>query len=378
MKKIFALLALTIVMSVCCSSLCLHAFDSSNKTKIKLPDEDKVVSFTEDFLKKIYPDKNLKISESNYIYNKNDEINGYCYNLTNNEINSGYIIICRKGDMIKVSEYAIQDNINNPFDEIKSFMDISDPDSKYYWESPFDYGVWDLDSDIAYQYKYGEQIEIVNEYSIVKCKNVTNDVSIAINTRSGLDGYSVITDNYSGTRTGYDIIPSANLIGYYNDAHTTYYNLQYACGCIAACNIMKYYNWIGFTNIPSSFSTLYNITLNLFQPDSEGNTEEHDVVYGTKDIIEYFGYNCSTNAFLFNTYSAFKNAIADDNPCLLAYRALFGNSIRGHMVLVVGYTETTLDRYLTVADGWNSYLRHITFDGYDYDHFQGIEFEVSS
>ena len=90
MKKIFALLALTIVMSVCCSSLCLHAFDSSNKTKIKLPDEDKVVSFTEDFLKKIYPDKNLKISESNYIYNKNDEINGYCYNLTNkNKRNPG-------------------------------------------------------------------------------------------------------------------------------------------------------------------------------------------------------------------------------------------------------------------------------------------------
>ena len=68
MRKICVLLSLVIVLSACYSSKGLYASNSSNDTRMKLLDEDKVVLFAEDFLGKIYPDMNLEVSESNYIY----------------------------------------------------------------------------------------------------------------------------------------------------------------------------------------------------------------------------------------------------------------------------------------------------------------------
>lgn len=64
-------------------------------------------------------------------------------------------------------------------------------------------------------------------------------------------------------------------------------------------------------------------------------------------------------------------------PCLFTYGAKFGDDKGGHVVLVLGYVETTDYKYLKVADGWNHYLRYINFDGYDYNRKDGWSFGIS-
>ena len=204
----------------------------------------------------------------------------------------------------------------------------------------------------------------------------TNESKTGI--RSGLNGYTVISHYYDGTVISSDMIPNASSIGYYYSAHVTSIGATYCCGVVAICNILKYYRWIGFTDIPSTFSTLYTDVWNLCAPIYNGHISDGTAVAATEDIVEYYGYNCSVDPFLFPFYFYYIDAISDDHPCLVSYGAEFENGSDGHGIIAVGYTQTTVDRYLTVADGWNPFLRYITFDGYDYDYFRGFEVTVTS
>lgn len=43
----------------------------------------------------------------------------------------------------------------------------------------------------------------------------------------------------------------------------------------------------------------------------------------------------------------------------------------------VGYVDTSSYQYLRIADGWNSYLRYINFNGYNYTRKNGWAFTIS-
>lgn len=53
----------------------------SETTKNNIFDEEEstIAKYAESFLSKVYPDLTLKIVKSQKIYNRNDELNGYCY-----------------------------------------------------------------------------------------------------------------------------------------------------------------------------------------------------------------------------------------------------------------------------------------------------------
>ena len=352
----------------------------SETTKNNIFDEEEstIAKYAESFLSKVYPDLTLKIVKSQKIYNRNDELNGYCYDIENHGVDYGYIIVSRMGDMIQVSEYAVQENISNPFEKVYSLAKKQNSNLKYYSENPFDFCVLDVDEDTAYEYNNG--YKIINNYSDEVYLDKKNEPITANKEQEllrSLDGFSVISDSYAGTVTSSNMIPYANSIGFYERSFVTYIGADYSCGVSAGCNIMKYYRCIGYTNIPYSFSVLYNALWNLMSPDSNYTVNSAVAVQKIRDSINYFGYNCSYTPFIVNLYYDYKFAIDYGSPIYIAYETWFGNEYSGHAVVAVGYTQTTQNKYLKVADGWNTYLRYLTFDGYDYDVFCGYAFTVT-
>lgn len=133
----------------------------------------------------------------------------------------------------------------------------------------------------------------------------------------------------------------------------------------------------GLYSIDRDFKTLYTNLWNRISPDSSGAGTGSKAVSAGKAYLKSLGYKCSTNSFLFDLYSDFTKAIDADKPCILAYGAIFNGEQGGHGVFVTGYVETTSYQYLQVADGWNSYLRYINYNGYDYTFKDGWSFTVS-
>ena len=373
MKKIGMLLLFTII--ICCFwNKNIYAAETGEQiNKEDFDSDDVIIKYAEDFLGKLYPEMILKVSKKTEVYNREDEINGYCYNIENDGIPNGYLMISRKDNMIKVSEFAVQENIKNPSEEICSKAKIQSSNIRYYSENPFDFCVWDVDKDVAYEYT--SKLTTINRYSTVKEQRCYEN---KVPKSRSLDGYSVISDTYAGTVTSSNMIPYANSIGFYNRDFVTYIGAEYACGVLAGCNIMKYYRCIGCTNIPSQFSVLYNALWNLMSPDPNNTVNSSVAVQKVRDSIIYFGYNCSYTPFVIDLYYSYKYAIDCGCPIYVGYETWFGNRYSGHAVVAVGYTQTTQNEYLKVADGWNTYLRYLTFDGYDYDVFCGYAFTVTS
>lgn len=79
----------------------------------------------------------------------------------------------------------------------------------------------------------------------------------------------------------------------------------------------------------------------------------------------------------FKAYSKFVSNLDSNKPCLFTYGAKFGDHKGGHAVFVAGYVDTSSYQYLKIADGWNSYLRYINFNGYSYSRKNGWAFTIS-
>ena len=73
----------------------------------------------------------------------------------------------------------------------------------------------------------------------------------------------------------------------------------------------------------------------------------------------------------------FVSNLDSNKPCLFTYGAKFGDHKGGHAVFVAGYVDTSSYQYLKIADGWNSYLRYINFNGYSYSRKNGWAFTIS-
>ena len=153
------------------------------------------------------------------------------------------------------------------------------------------------------------------------------------------------------------------------------YNLTYACSIVALSNLMKYYRSRGYTSISSNFKTLYNSLWNHAGTSSDGSTTNGKEPKAAKKYLSEVGYSCSYSSF--KAYSKFVSNLDSNKPCLFTYGAKFGDHKGGHAVFVAGYVDTSSYQYLKIADGWNSYLRYINFNGYSYSRKNGWAFTIS-
>lgn len=336
-----------------------------------------VLSYAQSFFDTIYPEKNLCASTINDLYDNNSDLFGYCVNLTNNNENSGYAIIgydCNSVDGLSVIEYAIEQGVTNPFDDIIKHYNRNIECSTWYYFGPSSYIVYEYDEDIAYCYNFGYRVIDCGYNNLVNLHRETNKEKHNFRTLIT----DVIHNNYSGSAINMHTISYADSISYYCDSDVTNAGLSYACSVVADCNLMKYLRYIGFTSITSSFYTLYNALYSLINPTSDGYSYGEKYADKAKQVIEGNGYTCVLDKFSNDTYSDFKNALNLNKPCTLAYSVFhLGVGINGHVVFVLGYVETTTDDYLKVADGWHSYIQYLNYSGYNYTNKQGCSFAVS-
>lgn len=389
MKKFLSLLlSVVLFTSMSGNVLAAEANTVPSQDDIIAQNEINVAKYADSFVDSIYSGAGLEAGDVITILNEDDAISGYCIDIMNGMEPNGYVVVKFSNNEPVISEFCIEDEVTNPYKEIIEESGITGDNLTYYSIGPNEYHVYDSQSDVICGLEnelvavteFEEYKTQVQEY---KTEMASQSVMTVDDTQedhinySALDGWSVVSDSYEGTVNSQDTIPGAGSISYYCSSNVDAIDETYACSVVALCNLMKYYRSRGFDEISSSFSTLYSKMWSYAGTSSTGGTTNGDEPGAAKKYLEELGYSCSYKSYLFDTFGDFKSAIGDDKPCLFTYGAVFGDSKGGHAVLAVGYVDTTSYQYLKIADGWNSYLRYINFNGYDYTRTDGWSFTLS-
>lgn len=390
MKKPKKIVSLLLSLFLTFSYLLPISATESSTTKIleeiKIVNEVNIAKYAISFVDSLYDNKNFESGNVITLYDENDNISGYCIDILTNNEHNGYVIIKFSDNEPIVSEFAIHPGIKNPYDQIIENSGLSRENLVFYSVGANEYQVLDQKENIVYVFEdeslsESEFIEYIENYNISTQYNIMetriNETEPVVN-YSSLDGWSVVSDSYQGSIKSNNIIPGATSISYYSQNNITSLGKTYGCSVAALSNLMKYYRSRGYTKISSSLSTLYSTLWNYAGTNSSGSTTNGNEPKAAKKYLESLGYSCSYNSFLFTWYSDFTKAINNGKPCIFTYGANFGGTKGGHAVLVLGYTETSSYQYLRIADGWNTYLRYINFNGYSYSRKNGWSFSLSN
>lgn len=387
MKKIFTMfLSLAMLVSLSAPAFATELEPSYTQEEINAINEANIGKYAMSFVDAVNGDPNLSVGAISTIYSENDNISGYCVDITNAGLPNGYVIVKFSDNNPVVSEFSLGADVVNPYEMIMENANIGADDAIFYSIGSNEYQVFDPSQKVI----ACDNNEIISEREFLFAKEEAREekqaqlgtISSSINDPhidySDLDGWSVVSDSYEGTVEDDKTITGAGSIRtWYCQDHVENLDKTYACSVVALCNLMKYYRERGYDEISRSFRTLYEDMWEYAGTDSDGSTTNTDVPPAAKNYLKDLGYNCSYSSFLFSTYGDFRSALKKNKPCILSYGAQFGNKKAGHTVLTVGYVETSEWQYLEIVDGWNDYLRYINFNGYDYTRQDGWSFSVS-
>lgn len=380
MKKIITcLLSITLCLSMSLTPLAAEVILQEN---IEQNNKLNASQFAESFVEMMFEDPYLDAENVNVIYDENDEISGYCVDIDKENTEYGYVIIKFNNNEPVVSEFCVEPGAINPYEYIIDSEGIENEELKYFSLSANEYQIYDANKKMA---TGTDSRNLTNrEFSDYKNKvkkdkeNKRNRSTFDSHLNySSLNGWTVISDSYQGTVEERDALTYAYYLTLTCQEDIEEIGETYACSVVALCNLMRYYRMRGFDGIPADLQTLYDDMWEYAGTSSNGSTTDGNEAIAARNYLRDLGHSCSTNSFLFDTYSNFKNAIESDKPCILTYGADFGGTNGGHAVLVMGYVQTTSYNYLQVADGWNTYLRYINFNGYDYSRLNGWSISAS-
>lgn len=389
MKRFISIL-LSIILCLSISPYAMAASNTaaSSNDKLLAINANNSSQYALSFVKSIFPGTNWSAGEILVIYNENDAVGGFCVDILDGAQDNGYVIVKFANNEPVISEFCIEPNINNPYEEIINDAGITDTALRYYSIGPNDYhilsnttsSVFGLDSKSIPITQFSEYKEKARAFSAQKLNQAelnSSDSSEDVIVYSGLDGYSVISNTYSGTKTGGYTITGATNISYYCDDDVNNNGYVYACALVALSNLMKYYRSIGYTNIDSDFQTIYSELWAYAGTDTSGGTRLGNIGPAAEDYLADQNYDCSSSTPFLTTYSTFTNALYADKPCILSYGAIFNGEEDGHSVFTIGYVTTTAYQYLAILDGWNRSIRYINYNGYDYSSRAATTFSIS-
>lgn len=355
-------------------------------TNIRESNKNNVSLYVLDFVKSIYRENNYKTGDTIEILDESDCLSGYCIDIMYYDSPYGYVVVKFSENQPVVSEFCIEKDVQNPFETIiRNHSIVSYENLKFYSIGLNDYQIYDFKERVMYgisEKKSFEEFKKFKKY-YAKYKNemfleyekklIDHNSKKGVN-YSSLDGWTVISDSYTGTYVDSDVIDGAYNISYYCTSDVTNAGLTYACSVVALSNLMKYYRYKGKTNIDSNFSTLYSSLWTYAGTTSTGSTSNGNEAPAAVSYMSSKGYSISYDDYWWDWFSSFVQDTEDDRPMLFTYGAYFGADLGGHATFCVGYVETSDYDYLIVADGWNSYLRYINFNGYSYTRKDGWSF----
>ena len=106
---------------------------------------------------------------------------------------------------------------------------------------------------------------------------------------TSLDGWSVVSDSYTGTVKSSKTIVGAITRANYCSNTVRSNGLTYACSVVALSNLMKYLRSRGFTKISGDFKTLYNELWKCAETSSTGSTSNGNEPKAAKKYLQNKG-----------------------------------------------------------------------------------------
>lgn len=385
-KKIVALL-LSLVMAVTFILPISGAEVSAPRTQDQIQAINKinVAKYAISFVDSMYEAQNFEAGNVITLYSENNGISGYCIDIMNGNEHNGYVVVKFSNNEPVVSEYAVESGIKNPYTQIIENSNLSNENLVFYSVGSNEYQILDEQKNVVYGFgkdtisenkfkEYKKEIQVEKQSTQMTIDNGSHKEKVV--NYSDLDAGSIISDSFKGSsKSGYTI-PVASTMSYYGTAAVKSIGKTYACSVVAVSNMMKYYRQRGFTKIPSSLSAMYSTLWNYAGTNSKGQTQNGNEPKAAKRYLESLGYICSYKSYIYTSYSFFVNDLKNGKPCIFTYGTISNGQQSGHAVFVVGYVETTAYQYLHIADGWNTYLRFINFNGYNYSRRNGWSFSV--
>ena len=372
MKKVFSLILIALLLF---TGVVPTYAESKEESELLEQNIKNVSSYAVSFIKAFTTCSDYASGDVITIQNEDEEVSGFCVDLINNNETCGYVIIKFVDNAPVISEFCIEEGAPNPYVALITNYGITGNLLKFYSIGANDYQIYDESSKTAYGF-YDKKLS-TKEFESCKAlaQSLKGDPDEQFLNYSGLDGWSVVSDTYEGTVNSSKTITGAGSISYFCSSTVSSNNLTYACSIVALSNLMKYYRSRGYTSISSNFKTLYNSLWNHAGTSSDGSTTNGKEPKAAKKYLSEVGYSCSYSSF--KAYSKFVSNLDSNKPCLFTYGAKFGDHKGGHAVFVAGYVDTSSYQYLKIADGWNSYLRYINFNGYSYSRKNGWAFTIS-
>lgn len=359
-----------------------------SQEEIKKTNEKNIAKYAESFVHSAYETTEFEVGNVITMYNEDDNISGYCVDVNRKGVQNGYVVVKFCENEPVISEFCIGDNVKNPYDDIIAESQLDAENLVFYSIGANEYHIYSLRENKVTG--LGKEVISKKEYDEYKTRVKDSkkeakrrtffglaDTDKSITNYTALDGWTVVSNNYEGSVIDSRTITGASSLTYFCSADVSNAGKTYACSVVALCNLMKYYKARGYDKIESSFSTLYDIMWTKAGTSTTGGTTDGNEAIAAKKYLNELGYTCSYNSYWFDNYSDFTRDIMCQQPCIFTYGALFNGVKGGHAVLVVGYVNTSSYRYLQIADGWNSYLRYINFNGYDYYRKNGWSFSIS-
>lgn len=379
-KKTFSLISIFLVVIMLFSTMPFTAFAKGDDNKIN------IAKYAISFVNSIYGESKLKTSDVIEIINEDDALSGYCVNIVNNSNPNGYVVVKFSNNEPVVSEFSIKSGVENPYTEIIEKSDhVQSNKMTYYSIGPNEYHIYSPDDNVVLGVDELIPVKEFKDYKIEvkahKDKSSKQSESLSNSDQfkgdfnySSLDGWSVVSSTYSGTKTAGTTISGANSISYYGTSDVNAANKTYACSVVALSNMMKYYKYKGKSSIDSTFSTLYSSLWTHAGTNSSGSTSNGSEAPAAVAYMSSKGYSISYDNYWFDYYSDFTRDADANKPMIFTYGADFGGTPGGHAVFCVGYVTTTDYQYLQIADGWTSSLKYINFNGYSYSRKDGWSF----
>lgn len=336
-------------------------------------------------------DEKTRLHIARTMYDGNDDVTGYSFELINKGKENGYVIVSSSLDYNFIQEYAFT---GKPLYYNSGMENIE----KVYFIAPLEYAVkkdgeiYTTDKNkvklksVKSKFKIKEDKEKRKEQKeIIKNFRKKGELDLDI-WRLGYDGQLSSADgSYGGIYNLYDYVNDRYGSGWSYDGGNFLWdvtphlqksletdssgNAVSNCTLTALSTIFEYHMNNGYSNIPSTIQDIYDdvrevaVEYGYTPEDGTWPTKINNIV---DDSWSKWGYNGEGNSDYILSFSTGKSEIDNERP--FVFNITFGY-YANHSITVFGWVEYDKDwsfkrHYYAVYDNWTTSTRYVDYDAW--------------
>lgn len=314
--------------------------------------------------KKEWKDSELVLKK--VLFDSNQKVSAYLYNVKKNKQIEGYIIASSEENN-NIIEFGDELFLDNASEKVEENFDVKKKKQKVYYLGGMSYAIGGNDNkdekvlvDVS-----NNNIEKISEKEMCRMDSEVDKVSLSSPPDNSGDGFITNPGKYE---SGYDSSSSKNVKGY-NITYKIMSELQSGgvCAPTAATNIMLY--WYKRDSkkykklyYKSNWKTTFTKLRDYMKCKSKGGTLDKNVATGYSKFFDLVGVNNYTVKFHSGTNSGRKivSEINNGRPCHLIVHDHY--KYNDHSVVALGYKQYIYEHwygdryetYIRIADGWTN------------------------